>query len=283
MAKLTRKTLLQFGSTVNAGSEIGQFGSYASPIYSADIDTIQAGTAWPRGWYAETIATNRPFIQDQNATDFIWSYFLCYLLEMGIAEYDASTVYYQNSYVQVAGAIYKSLTDANTGNTPASSPSNWAACIDLVSGGTPTGTGAPWFGGNGAPPTGWLVCDGSAVSRATYATLFAVIGVVYGAGNGSTTFNLPDTRGNTLVGYKSGDGSFGTVGANPGEKTHLLTTAEIPAHTHTVVRGNLDTAGSFGAGGNDPTYGTTTTSSTGGDGAHNNIQPSLVATYIIKT
>ncbi len=282
MAKLVRKTFLQFGSTVNAGSEIGQFGSYAAPVYSADIDVIQAGTAWPRGWAVETIATNRPFLEDQNAVDFVFGYMLSYILQMGIPEYDASTTYYANSYVQVAGALYKSLTDTNVGNTPASSPSNWAACIDLVAGGTPTGTGAPWFGGNAAPPSGWLVCDGSAINRTTYAALFAVIGTTWGAGNGSTTFNLPDTRGNTLVGYKAADGSFGTLGANPGEKTHTLTTAEMPSHTHDM-NATISNPGDTGAAVFYRTGSGISTSATGGDGAHNNIQPSLVATYIIKT
>ncbi|MCB0383590.1 MAG: tail fiber protein [Psychroserpens sp.] len=57
------------------------------------------------------------------------------------------------------------------------------------------------------PPTGYLVCDGSAVSRTTYANLFALIGTTYGAGDGSTTFNLPDYRGKFLRGLDSGSGN----------------------------------------------------------------------------
>ncbi|OUS00763.1 hypothetical protein A9Q86_08375 [Flavobacteriales bacterium 33_180_T64] len=56
-------------------------------------------------------------------------------------------------------------------------------------------------------PTGYLICDGSAVSRTTYADLFAVIGVIYGNGNGSTTFNLPDYRGEFLRGFDNGAGN----------------------------------------------------------------------------
>ncbi|MCK8481058.1 tail fiber protein [Psychroserpens algicola] len=56
-------------------------------------------------------------------------------------------------------------------------------------------------------PTGYLVCDGSAVSRTNYADLFAVLGTTYGAGNGSTTFNLPDYRGQFLRGYDNGAGN----------------------------------------------------------------------------
>jgi microcystin-dependent protein len=71
-------------------------------------------------------------------------------------------------------------------------------------GDTPVGT-VNWFAASTAPG-GWLVADGSAVSRTTYATLFAVIGTVFGAGNGSTTFNLPDLRGQFIRGIDNGRG-----------------------------------------------------------------------------
>ncbi|MGR3484072.1 MAG: phage tail protein, partial [Paracoccaceae bacterium] len=57
-----------------------------------------------------------------------------------------------------------------------------------------------------APPDGWLVCDGAAVSRAAYAALYAAIGTTYGAGDGSTTFDLPDLRGEFLRGLDGGRG-----------------------------------------------------------------------------
>jgi len=56
------------------------------------------------------------------------------------------------------------------------------------------------------PPTGWLKCDGTAVSRTTYAALFTALGTTYGAGNGSTTFNLPDLRGEFIRGLDDGRG-----------------------------------------------------------------------------
>src|SRR5215469_16888224 len=58
--------------------------------------------------------------------------------------------------------------------------------------GTPTGSFIPFAGATA--PSGWLMCDGSAVSRTTYSALYAVIGTAYGAGDGSTTFNLPDMQ-----------------------------------------------------------------------------------------
>ena len=79
------------------------------------------------------------------------------------------------------------------------------------------GTTAPW---------GWLLCQGQAVNRATYAELFGVIGTSFGVGDGSTTFNVPDLRGKTLVGYNSSESEFNTLGKTGGEKTHKLTITE---------------------------------------------------------
>jgi microcystin-dependent protein len=76
-----------------------------------------------------------------------------------------------------------------------------------------------------AAPTGWLLCDGSAVSRATYAALFSVIGTTYGSGNGSTTFNLPDLRGEFIRGLDNGRGvdSGRALGTSQGDATRNIT------------------------------------------------------------
>lgn len=79
-------------------------------------------------------------------------------------------------------------------------------------------------------PQGYLFCDGSAVSRDTYAALFAAIGTTYGAGDGSTTFNLPDLTGRVAIGV-SGTHALGTTG---GEASHVLSAQEIPSHDHEV-------------------------------------------------
>ena len=84
-------------------------------------------------------------------------------------------------------------------------------------------------------PDGYLMCDGSAVSRTTYAALFAAIGTTYGAGDGSTTFNLPDLQGRFPLGAGAGDGlTARTVGQKDGEERNKLTTNEIPSHNHTA-------------------------------------------------
>lgn len=89
-------------------------------------------------------------------------------------------------------------------------------------------------------PSGWLLCSGAAVSRTTYADLFAVIGTTYGAGDGSTTFNLPDLRGRVAAGLDNMGGTdagrldwANTIGTTGGAQNHTLTTAEMPSHTHT--------------------------------------------------
>jgi microcystin-dependent protein len=123
----------------------------------------------------------------------------------------------------------------------------------------PSGVVMAWAGGSTAP-TGWLLCDGSAISRTIYTALFAVCGTVYGAGDGSTTFNLPDLRARTVAGADVGNvtgrmpgGVTGGVGAGAhgnagGTQSHTLTTAELAAHNHGVN----DSGHAHGV--NDPTH-----------------------------
>lgn len=172
----------------------------------------------------------------------------------------------------------------------------------------PTGTILP-FAGSSAPSNA-LLCDGSAVSRNTYATLYSVIGTAYGIGDGSTTFNVPNLKGKIPVGYNSSESEFNALGKAGGEKTHLLTSSEMPTHNHTQDA-HIHTVYNANSGGSsygfDPTKitGTLATSnrladsqgssllvgvsdsrtpsisSSGGSSAHNNIQPYITVNYII--
>lgn len=150
-------------------------------------------------------------------------------------------------------------------------------------------------------PTGWLECDGSAVSRSTYADLFTAIGTTYGAGDGSSTFNLPDMRGRTAVGKDNMGGSAanritnantvdGTVlGQTGGAEVHTLSVSNIPSHSHAQrywphgSAVSLTYPGLPGHSGGGTSTSSTHDAATGGGGAHQNIQPLIVLNYIIKT
>ena len=154
----------------------------------------------------------------------------------------------------------------------------------------PVGTVAPYAGAT-APNADWLLCDGSAISRTTYADLFTIIGTTYGAGNGSTTFNLPDLRGRVPVGAGTGSGlSARTRGATGGEENHTLSIGEMPSHNHSGAAyvsinraapdGSIAYMGDLG-GGAQMTQ-AISINSTGGGAAHNTMQPFLVTNYIIR-
>lgn len=137
------------------------------------------------------------------------------------------------------------------------------------------------------PPDGYLICDGSAVDRVTYAALYAVIGVAYGTGDGSSTFNLPDFRGRVPVGCGLGDATGGTSwtrGRKDGEEKHVLLINETPKHSHQVNAASNNGAGGAQAGSNSAIRQETTITTTevGNDEAHNNLQPSLGINFIIK-
>jgi microcystin-dependent protein len=148
------------------------------------------------------------------------------------------------------------------------------------------------YAGSTSPiPSAWLLADGSSVLRTDYPDLFAVIGTAYGAVDVSH-FNLPDLRGYTLIGQGSGY----TLATPVGEAQHTLTVAETPSHSHTDTghaHTEITAIAAVGAAITGvpvpsavPSVGVTGSAaaaltSTGGDGAHNNIQPSMPITYLI--
>jgi microcystin-dependent protein len=112
--------------------------------------------------------------------------------------------------------------------------SQWVESTNVVASSDPNPipAGAMMAWASDVVPANWLLCDGSAVSRSTYASLFAAVGTTYGSGDGTTTFNLPNLKGKTIVGRDSGQTEFDTLGETGGAKTHTLTISEIPSHTH---------------------------------------------------
>ncbi len=150
----------------------------------------------------------------------------------------------------------------------------------------PTGMIVP-FGGDVAP-AGYLMCDFAAVSRATYAALFAVIGTNYGVGDGVNTFNVPGSAGRMPQGKDSGIQDFDTLGNTGGEKDHTLSATEIPDHVHTLELNNSAGTNSSTVRRGDNTAANDTSSdpmnpSAGGGQPHNNMGPYFVTNYIIQT
>lgn len=142
-----------------------------------------------------------------------------------------------------------------------------------------------------SPPPGYLLEDGSAVSRTIYSDLFAVIGTTFGSGNGSTTFNLPDSRGRVAV-NKSTDTEFDVLGKKYGHKdmqshTHTVSTGNgftgqgrltINVHDH-APSGNRQMPAFTGTGGGYNDWASLNNAGTGNAG---NIQPSIVVLRVIK-
>lgn len=145
-------------------------------------------------------------------------------------------------------------------------------------------------------PSGWLLCYGQDVNRTTYAALFTALSTTYGAGDGVTTFTLPDLRGRVAAGDDNMGGSTAgritnagcgivgtTLGATGGSETHTLTEAQMPAHTHSSASTATTGVSFTGSADKACLYTSGTTGSTGGSTAHNNVQPTIMLNYIIKT
>ncbi len=96
----------------------------------------------------------------------------------------------------------------------------------------PTGSILIWS--TATAPSNWLICNGAAVSRTTYAALFAVIGTTYGVGDNSTTFNLPNLMGRVPFGIDTNQTEFNVLGETGGAKTVTLAITNLPAHTHAI-------------------------------------------------
>ena len=167
--------------------------------------------------------------------------------------------------------------------------------------GTATGTILPWSASS--LPTGFLECAGAAVSRSTYSALFAIVSTTYGAGDGSTTFNLPNLQDNIAVG-KSGTKALastggantvsatGTVGGSTANAT--LTEAQLASHTH--PGGVASPQGGDSNPSNSRCFSASSTGATGTGTGHSHnmsatfsgtassvVQPYLTLIYVIKT
>ena len=172
--------------------------------------------------------------------------------------------------------------------------------------GIPTATIVPWS--DSSVPTGFLECNGQAVSRSTYATLFGIIGTTYGSGDGSTTFNVPDLQDNVAVSKSPTKNLASTGGANTVSSTGnvggstanaTLSTPQLASHNHGTNRPvqfpGTQQGGVIPANQNSPAV-NTFINSTGSGGGHSHnmsatfsgdatsvVQPYLTVVYVIKT
>lgn len=188
-----------------------------------------------------------------------------------------------------------------------SSPNDLATVSQASAFSLPVGSIVDYAGS--VAPSGYLMCYGQAVSRSGFPALFATIGTIYGSGDGSTTFNVPDTRGRVTAAPDNMGGTAAnrmsvfpavSLGASGGADRHTLSLAESPSHSHdvidpghnhTVVRNVTPGTGSFQGGGTsggntDDVTGASVTGisvqPSGGGGAHNNTQPTIIFNKIIR-
>lgn len=144
-------------------------------------------------------------------------------------------------------------------------------------------------------PTGWLLCDGSAVSRTTYAALYSAIGLTHGQGDASTTFNVPDYRGRFLRGVDGGAGrdpdtasrTAMATGGNTGNNVGSVQTDQFKSHTHTATVTYTTSANDIGGGGvvsgSDTAQDVSITVSNSSAGGNETRPLNAYVNYIIKT
>ncbi len=271
MAKLTKIAQKIFASApgVNQVSVVGSLFA-GSETFSTDPTTIQSLSNWLTGWYAAVIGGNAPTIQDMNGLNFVVTRQLAYLMQAGVAEWDAVTTYYAGSLVNVSGVLYISLADDNTNH--ATTDSAWwkAQSSD------PVGTGKDYWGST--LPSGYVWASGKTIGNASsnateranadtldLYTLFwnaysdSVLPIYTSAGVLSTrganaaadwaankAIAVIDKRGRVSAGKDNLGGTAanrlttGVFGSDPtvlgdagGSQTQTLTTAQLAVHNHT--------------------------------------------------
>jgi len=259
-------------------------------VYATPIAALQAGGYLPAGWNA----TN-PFVNyEPDLLDFSYH----------ISANPSLLTVYTNVPADAQPIIENLLSSptvdpAGTGHNIYSSVAPPGSINSL-----PVGSVISWSSPLLPSTGGFAWCNGQAVSRSTYSGLFAVIGTVYGIGDGNTTFNLPDMMGRTIVGQDAMGGAVAmnritqwgtfpsTMGGTFGEDAHRQTLLELAPHTHNFrayINGVKGFSGNSTFAPRDSTsIGTTdvpnggTNDGTGKGAAANVVQPSIAMGYIIK-
>ena len=178
------------------------FASNAPTASITDPDIASTGK-YQLGWENEK-PPYQTFNYAQNKVDRM----LSHVNEYGVPEWDSETSYPLGGWARstVNNEVYVSLSASNQNNEPSVSSSQWISLYSAATANVGSPTGSVMSFAASTPPSGWVECDGAALSRTTYADLFTAIGTTYGTGDGSTTFNLPDLRGEFVRGWDNGRG-----------------------------------------------------------------------------
>ena len=220
--------------------QIGEVGALGADTASASTTSLSA----VRGWFANITGTNT--ISSFGTGVPAGKIFHLRMTNGLTLTYNATSMILPNATNLAVGAG-DVVTMLSLGS------GNWRLLNSVPASGSalPPGTMVD-FGGTTAPG-GWLLCNGQAVSRTGYPLLYATISTLYGVGDGSTTFNVPDFRGRTALGNDTmGSSAAGRIttatvatpstnGGSGGAQTHTLTTAQLPSHAHTASCGGEST------------------------------------------
>jgi hypothetical protein len=260
MAKIPRITAVPFGSS-GTTDDFETFGSDATgtPVYSKDPTAIQGGPSWASGWRAALIASKAPVLQDMNGKMLVDSNFICYLMQAGIAEYDAGTTYYKDSVVMNSAnagyiEIYASLVDTNIGNALPTrvSNANWmflyamnTTALGLIIPGTQINDSAAAGNvgeyiesvTNGNCAATGVIFDATSISLTPGD--WDVTGVIYYTPNGATFPSFADfilgisqTSGNSSTGLVNGSNVINVTA--PGLSTFTQMTVVVPSYRQSL-------------------------------------------------
>lgn len=238
------------------------FGSGFSATDPTDNSAVSQGAAWIRDIKAKLIA------------------FLGVSFDLNTGALKATAI--PNPVPTPFGAAGTVLTSTGVGTQPA-----WSASTGIQ-------PGTILMYGGAVAPAGYLLCIGGTQLIATYPALAAVLGTSFG-GDGATTFGIPDLKGRAPVGVGTGDAADATawsLAQKKGAEGHTLVADEMPAHNHSLTQANANADGNdyntdegltghnaAGAAGDN----TKTTTDAGGGLVHNNLQPSIGLSFIVKT
>ncbi len=273
MSKITKFAQKIFAKSAST-DQISVFGSLfaGSPDFTTDPAEAQSLGNFDEGWNSGAIGGNAPAIEDMNSLFFTITAQLAYLVQQGVAEWDEDTVYYIGSIVNNAGVLYRSITDANTGNV-ITDTTNWLPySTDVV------GTGKDFWGSS--LPSGYIWASGKTIGNAssnateranadtialftmlwdnysnTLLPIYTSAGIASTRGaNAAADFAankalaVIDKRGRVSAGKDDIGGTAAsrltgttmtpngtTLGAAGGTQTHTLVTGEMPSHTHSVT------------------------------------------------